>query len=116
MTVKSWDSLQQAACVQTVTSNGQGTAQEYVLVRPNLTADQALELARNTLAQILAHQWTVVAQMPGDVTTGARDGLRLLGTQTAFDQAYTIVEIDRTLSPTAGFRQTIRAIATAMTQ
>lgn len=105
VTVKSWDSLQQTACVQTVTSDGQGTAQEYVLVRRNLTADQALGLARNTLAQIVAHQWTLVAHMPGDVTTGARDGLQLFGTQTAFDQAYAIVEIDRTLSPTAGFRQ-----------
>jgi prophage tail gpP-like protein len=113
VTVNSWDSLQQTACVQTVTSDGQGTARQYVLVRPNLTADQAFALARNTLAQIVAHQWTVVAHMPGDVVTGARDGLELLGTQTEFDQAYAIVEIDRILSPTAGFRQTVRAIAAA---
>ena len=115
VTVKSWDSSQQTACVQSVSSDGEGTAQEYVLIRPNLTADQALALARNTLAEIVAHQWTLMAHMPGDVTTAARDGLQLSGTQTDFDQAYTIIEIERTLSPTSGFRQTIRAIAAPAT-
>ena len=87
-----------------------------MLIRPNLTADQALALARNALAQIVAHQWTLVAHMPGDVTTGARGGLQLFGTLTDFDQTYTIIEIERTLSPTIGFRQTIRAIASTATQ
>ena len=75
VTVKSWNTYQQTAFVQSASNGGQGTPQTYAIVRPNLTPDQAQALAQQTLAQIVAHQWSVSAHMPGDVITSARSGL-----------------------------------------
>ena len=110
--VKSWNTRQQAAFTQTARSPGQGggsKAQQYVYVRPNLTPQDALQLAQRILGDLTRHERVVVATVPGDVTLTPRSLLQLAGTQTDFDQMYFVAEIERRLSVDRGFVQTIRA-------
>ena len=109
VTVKSWHSRQGSACVQTASNNGSGTPLSYVYVVPNLTPDQALNLARQRLATLTQHERVVSAEMPGELSLAPRMMLRLEGTGTDFDQSYWIDEIERHLSVSHGFTQRLRA-------
>lgn len=118
VTVKSWNSRQQTAFVQTARAsrttpaNTQGQAakpQSYVYVVPNLTPDRALALAQSRLAELSRHERVILAEMPGDITLTPRQQLRLEGTGTAFDQIYWIDEIDRHIHAEHGFTQRLRA-------
>ena len=114
--VKSWNSRQQHAFTQTARAAGgrhggakTGSPQRQVLVRPNLTQEQALQLAQTTLAALTRHRMVLHLSMPGDLTLAPRDALRLTGTGTAFDQVYYVDEITRRLSVQHGFVQHVRA-------
>jgi phage protein D len=113
VTVKSWNSRQERAFTQTAQTSGRGaqgeTPQRYVIVRPNLTTDQALKLAQQKLAELSRHERVLAARMPGDVSLSPRDLLTLQGTGTAFDQDYYIDEIERSVDVAHGFVQTVRA-------
>jgi phage protein D len=112
VTVKSWHSRLGSACVQTASSagaSGGGNPLSYVYVVPNLTPDQALNLAQQRLAELTQHERVVSAEMPGDVSLAPRMMLRLEGTGTDFDQNYWIDEIERQLSVEHGFTQRLRA-------
>lgn len=127
VTVQSWNSRQQAMITQTVrsSSNGQlrstnsaasATASNYVLLRPNLTNDQALNLAAQTLADLSRHERVITASMPGDLTLSPRSLVTLEGTQTDFDQTYVVDEVLRRFSMRDGFTQTVRAVNTPLVQ
>ena len=117
--VKTWNSRQHAADVQTArvtrsTSAGMSAApagepQRYVLVRPNLTSEEALHLAQTRLAELCAHGRSVDLLMPGELALTPRTLFALSGTATSFDQVYRIEMIDRSYSTTAGFVQRVRA-------
>jgi phage protein D len=119
VTVKSWNSRQQNAFVQTARATGpsmgktgpglQRKPQRYVYVVPNLTPDDALKLAQRRLAELSQHERVVVADMPGELTLAPRMQLRVEGTATDFDQVYWIDEIERRLHVTEGFTQCVRA-------
>ncbi len=111
VTVKSWNSQSQINMVQTVTSggNGQGLPAAYVFIRPNLTSGQALALANQKLSAILAHQYMIMAELPGEVLLTSQDSVSLVGTNSAFDQNYAIETITRTFSVMDGFNEVIRA-------
>jgi phage protein D len=113
VTVKSWHSRMGSACVQSASSAGAsgqaGTPLSYVYVVPNLTADQALNLAQQRLATLTQHERVVSAEMPGELSLAPRMMLRLEGTGTDFDQSYWIDEIERRLSVGHGFTQRLRA-------
>ena len=81
----------------------------YVLTRPNLSREDALQLAQSTLAERTKHERLISFSMPGELAMTARTLLRLSGTGTAFDQDYYVDEIDRTLSFEGGFIQRVRA-------
>lgn len=120
VTVKSWNSRQKTAFSQTAraarggrqagaSSSRTQSLQRYVLVRPNLTPDQALQLAQRKLAELTQHERVIEATMPGELSLTPRSAIVLAGTGTDFDQTYFVDVIERSISPHAGFVQRIRA-------
>lgn len=125
--VKSWNARHQAAFVETARGTGavsssavrgglppvpagrQRALQSYVYVRPNLTPDQALQMAQNMLAELSQHERTVVFTMPGDLLLTPRSPVGLSGTGTDFDGIYHVAAIDRHLTVTGGYVQTVHA-------
>ncbi len=118
VTVKSWNSSQQASVVATARAasrvgGARGSAssapQQYVYVVPNLTPDAAQKLAQQRLAEISQHERVVTAVMPGELALNPRAAVTLVNTGTDFDQVYVIDRVERRISQRDGFRQTIRA-------
>jgi len=109
--VKSWNSRQQNAFTQTAhaAGSGEGAAQKIVLVRPNLSPDQALKLAQSTLAELTRHRMVLNLTMPGDLSLAPGDALALSGTESGFDQIYVVDSIQRRLSVRHGFVQYVCA-------
>jgi len=113
--VKSWNSRQQSAFTQTARGSTQGgdgskgQTQKIVLVRPNLSPDQALKLAQSTLADLTRHRMVLSFTMPGELSLAPGDAILLAGTQGAFDQTYFVDNIHRRLSVRHGFTQHVRA-------
>ncbi|MBV8524316.1 MAG: phage late control D family protein [Acetobacteraceae bacterium] len=113
VTVKSWNSRQQAAFTQTARSRRYGETngppQRYVFVRPNLTPDQALKLAQQKLSELSRHERVISGTMPGELSLTPRSLILLQGTGSDFDQTYYVDQIERTLRNNSGFVQHIRA-------
>ncbi|MBS0558425.1 MAG: hypothetical protein JSR21_00040 [Proteobacteria bacterium] len=115
VTVKSWNTRQQTAFVQTARSSpgggsfSAGPSQNYVYVRPNLTMSDALTIAQRKLAELSSHERVIEGTMPGELSLDRRSSFRLSGTGTDFDQLYFMDSIDRHLSLDHGFVQHIRA-------
>jgi hypothetical protein len=117
VTVKSWNSRLKSGFSQTVTGVGNAdpsiggisNPQRYLFVRPNLTANQALNFAQQKLNNLTMHERVVEFVVPGDLSTTAIGQLVLTGTNTEFDQAYYIDLVERRLNLNEGFIQQIRA-------
>ncbi len=114
VTVKSWNSRLKSTFAQSVVSSlvdagDYGALQNYVLVRPNLTPDQALKLARQRIAELIAHERIIEATMPADLVLTPRSMLNLYGTNSDFDQLYFLDTIERNISIEGGFIQRLRA-------
>jgi phage protein D len=114
--VKSWNSRQNDAFVQRARAcrsggggRSNGSPQCYVLVRPNLTPDDALKLAQRRLAELTRHERTIRINMPGELALSPRSIIALQGTGTEFDQAYYIDVIERRLRRDGGLTQRILA-------
>lgn len=115
--VKSWNSYQKNAFVQTVQSSSQDSSEaggnipsrRYVYVYPNLTPTQALNFAQEKLTELTAHERTIEALLPGELQLTAASMLALSGTGTEFDQVYQIESISRRMHSKGGFTQLIRA-------
>lgn len=112
VTVKSWHSRAGAGCVGVArTARGAATSREYVFVAPNLTQAAAQALAERRLAELSGHELRFTAELPGELALTPRGQMRLTGTGTAFDTAFTIDEIERRMSVTHGFSQVVRGRA-----
>ena len=113
--VKSWNARQQQAFIRRARRSGArgGGAgrepQRHILVVPNLTPDDALKLAQRKLEDLTRHERVITAEMPGTLSHTPRQRIALSGTGTDFDQDYHIDEIDRAITTTTGFTQTLRA-------
>jgi phage protein D len=91
-------------------SNQKGSeTQRYVLIRPNLTEDQAQKLANTTLAELSAHERVISFAMPGEFELNARRTCVLSGTSSSWDQAYYIDSVQREVSFDGGFSQHVHA-------
>jgi phage protein D len=120
VTVQSWNAKQARMITQTVRASASGTTSSsatpglsttnYVLVRPNMTPDQAQSLATQTLADLSRHECVAQATMPGELLLTPGSSVLLTGTGTAFDQLYVVDEIQRRVSARDGFTQTVRAV------
>lgn len=106
--VKSWDCRGAQAIVQTANGGDGGTA-NYVMVRPNMTADAAQSLAQRIFVQMSQQARCIEIEMPGDLTTLPRAALAVAGTGTDFDGVYVVASVERRLSFEHGFTQTLEA-------
>jgi hypothetical protein len=79
-----------------------------VVVRPNLTEDQAQQLANQMAHEITLHERTVSVEMPGEITLTPRTMFKLQGTKTSFDQVYYCSSIERHMTFDEGFTENIR--------
>jgi phage protein D len=117
VTVKSWNSRQKSAFAQTVTgtgntndsSSGSSSPLQYVYVRPNLTASQALKYAQQMLNGLAMHERVIEFVVPGDLSLTPVGQLILTGTGTEFDQVYYVDVVERRLNLNDGFTQRVRA-------
>ena len=113
VTVKSWNARQQTMFAETATLAGTsdcgGPPQTYVFVQPNLTPDQALNLAQRKLAELAQHERVIDLTMPGELTLTPRSLITLTATGTAFDQSYFVDTIERRIGVGCGFVQRVRA-------
>ncbi|WP_419757351.1 hypothetical protein [Acidisoma sp.] len=125
VTVQSWNSRQAAMITQTVRSSMRGaiattgavgsrTVTNYALIRPNLTPQQAMTLATQTLSDLSRHERVITVTMPGELDLAPRSLVLLEGTNSGFDQTYAVDEIVRRVSPRDGFTQTVRAVNTPL--
>ncbi len=113
VTVKSWNTREQAAFTQTARSTARGgrrggPAQRIVVVRPNLSPNGALQLAQRILADLSAHERIVLVELPGELSLSPRTQVLLTGTGTDFDQLYYIAELDRHFGADQGFTERLR--------
>ena len=119
--VRSWNSRQERSFTKTAraiggrassaTDSGKGkptNTQKYVFVRPNLSEDQAQQLANQMAKDITLHERVINDEMPGELVLTSRNLVKLQGTKTSFDQTYFIDHIERSISFGEGFRQHIR--------
>ena len=109
-TVKSWDCINQTQVAQTV-SGGSPSTNNVVrtIVRPNLSNDEAQRLALQMFSQTTEHERRIEIEMPGDLVAQPRSTLMLQSTGTDFDGFYNICSVERRLSFSHGFTQTIEA-------
>ncbi len=87
-------------------SKGAEKVQSYIIRRPNLTQEQAQNLANQTLVDITKFERTVDATAEGDALLTTQHKAVIQGTQTSFDQGYYIQQITRTLDFEGGFAMT----------
>jgi phage protein D len=83
--------------------------QSIVIVKPNLTAEQALEHARRIAEDITKFERTIDFHAEGDLELTVQRKVKLTGTESSFDQDYTVAEITWTLSPQAGLEMKVHA-------
>ena len=99
--VKSWHGKQARAFTRGFpNAKPVGTSsnvQQYVFVRPNLTEDQAQQLANQLYAEIITHERTINVTLPGDSILTPRVLVQLTGTGTGYDQTYYPNTVRRTV-------------------
>lgn len=113
--VKSWHGKQNRSFVRgaprsiqirdTATTN----TQQYIIVRPNLTEDQAQQLANSVYADLSRHERVVEGTAWGDMLLTPRVTLRVTETGTDWDTVYYPVEVSRHVSMGQGFTMDFRA-------
>ncbi len=91
--VRSWHGKMARAFTRGYPSNspasiGNNNVQQYVFVRPNLTEDQAQQLANSLYAEIVRHERTIRVTLPGDAILTPRVLVQVTGTGTGYDQTY----------------------------
>lgn len=88
---------------------GASVAQNYVYIYPNLSKDQAQQRAEQILKDLSQHERIIEFDEPGNMLFSPRRSIKLIGTNTSWDQRYFVDHIRRTLSHHSGFKQTVRA-------
>lgn len=107
--VSSWNSRQRRQVTASYPSAGTAESRRFQVVKPNLLADEAETLAKNTYGRLRAHERVISATMAGELALTPRSRLRLSGTNTGWDQIYTIDRIEREMSLESGFTQHLTA-------
>lgn len=120
VTVRSWNHEQKAPIVVTrrgtkvIRKGGKESSRNmpphtYVFTEPGLTREQAERMAEKKLTELSRHERTMdISDLPGVNALSVRRKVRLTGTETAFDQEYYIVEIDRKYSFNDGATMSMR--------
>lgn len=108
VTVKSWSTRQKSVLQQTA---GSGSGVMTTLIRPNLTVGQAAAYAANHFAALTQQTSMIALVMPGELTLLPGSMLALSGTNSSFDQNFSVETIRRSMDARRGFTQAIRAYA-----
>jgi hypothetical protein len=99
--VKSWHGKQARAFTRGYPSanpvGASSNVQQYLFVRPNLTEDQAQQLANQLYVEIITHERTINVTLPGDSVLTPRVLVQLTGTGTGYDQTYYPNTVRRTV-------------------
>ena len=106
---KSQESVYGIARAYNAKSVRRGKAQLYTFRRPNLNKEQAQKLAESMLADLTRHEMTMTASLPGDNILSTRTLIRIVGTNTTWDQLYYPESVTRRLSFTEGYRMEVQA-------
>lgn len=119
VTVRSWNQKQSKGftasfpsgpkSIQAGKSGPFGGAQNYVRTFPNLTADKALQKAKDLYNAIIAHEMKVSFEAPGDVILDTTSTVKVTGTGTAYDQNYFPDSIARRMAFEGGFSMEVSA-------
>lgn len=105
VTVRSWGTKSGTAVAETVRGGGAGPLWTHAITRPNLTGAEARTLAERILADLVRHEWSGAATMPGELSLSARSRVAIVGTGTAWDREYRVSELTRHLDARRGFTQ-----------
>ena len=109
--VKSWNARDRRMRTQSARSGTTGGLKQNVYLRPNLTDQQAVQIANAALSDLMSHAQVLSATMPGELDLTPRSFVGLTGTNSGYDGTYRVVSIDRTISVDRGFIQRLRAKA-----
>jgi phage protein D len=80
-----------------------GEAQTYTYTRPNLSPEQALQKAQSLLKKLSTQEMRCEITMPGNMELTAQSLIKVLGTNTNWDQLYYADSIIRSMSFDSGF-------------
>jgi phage protein D len=105
--VKSWQQ-KEGQSIESTHSWGGGGGIQHDLKHANLTKQQADEIAKGRLGEIISHQRTIDAVIPGDITINAQMLLSLSGTGSSADQTYVISDIRHNWAWSTGFKTSLR--------
>jgi phage protein D len=86
-----------------------GNAQIYTFYPPNLNKEQADKWAAAKAEDITKHERVISGSLPGDNLLTNRSLIKLVGTNTGWDQLYNIDTVTRRLSSKVGYTMDFRA-------
>jgi len=111
--IRSWNAKQQkgftaqypakSKTIQAGKSSTFGNTQIYSRVVPNLSQEQATQMAQKLYAQLIQHEMKISFEMPPDDALDTTSIIQLMGTNTAFDQIYYPDSITRSMSFEGGW-------------
>jgi hypothetical protein len=108
VSVKSWNTRNKTVIEQ---SYGTKTGNTTVIIRPNLTSEQAAIMANNHLSLLSQHATILIAKLPGETNFVPGSQISLSETNSSFDQLYKIDAIIRSIEAREGFVESIHAHA-----
>jgi hypothetical protein len=106
VTVKSWNTRLKVAHYGT-----QGSGISTTIIKPNLAAEQAVNIAMAKQAELVAQTTFLRAMMPGETSLLPQTWINLQGTNTNLDGLNNIQAIERNIDTHHGFSQVIEAYA-----
>jgi len=112
VTVRSWNAKHKKAFVVTATRSKKGnagTVQNYDYTIAGLTNEQAQARANQILAELSQHECKLSFEGPADNLLHVDNVIKLTGTGADADQVYFPASIERTMSPSEGYRWTVEA-------
>jgi hypothetical protein len=86
-----------------------GDAQTYTYTKPGLTKEQALQLAQQYVRALSQHERKIEVDLPADGILKKTSVLKLVGTETDYDQVYFTSSINRVLSNSDIYRMRVEA-------
>ena len=104
--VKSWNSRNKISVFE---SAGNFNGKSTTIIRPNLSSQQSLKLAKSHLSILNQHYTILLGTVPGELTLMPGMQISLNGTNSSLDQIYNISMVRRIFQDRNGFVETIQA-------
>jgi len=111
--IRSWNAKQQkgftaqypskSKTIQAGKASTFGNTQIYSRVVPNLSQEQATQMAQKLYEQLIQHEMKISFEMPPDDALDGNSIIELVGTDTAYDQIYYPDSLSRSMSFEGGW-------------